>query len=58
MSCFNKVCQPYRVKARNGKLLSNDKTIVLRFAFEIHVVVKRSRASDEAQEDKGFNFSN
>lgn len=51
MSCFNKVCQPYRVK-----LLSNGKTIVLRFAFVIHVVVKR--ASDEAQEDKGFNFSN
>lgn len=56
MSWFNKVCQPYRVKARNGKLLSNDKTIVLKFAFEIHVVMKR--ASDEAQEDKGFNFSN
>lgn len=56
MSCFNKVCQPYRVKARNGKLLSNGETIVLRFAFVIHVVVKR--ASDEAQEDKGFNFSN
>lgn len=52
------VCQPYRIKARNGKLLSNDKTMVLKFAFGIHVHVVMKRDSDEAKEDKGFNLSN
>lgn len=37
-------------------MLSNDKTIVLKFAFGIHVHVVMKRDSDEAQEDKGFNF--
>lgn len=42
-------------------MLSNDKTMVLKFAFGIHVHVDdvvMKRDSDEAKEDKGFNLSN